>query len=406
MTNANLEAMIKNLGVIVSDDDKQKLAKLTFSQYSRQLQDADININAATNDNDLKLELLRLQVHYLHNLDAVRSAETDKRIATAGLNKEIEALGVKLLQAQDHNKSLTDVQTKFETVKKQLYDGSVILSEKQAELSEKQAELIKERKESTDKEVKLKTAENHLKVAEDQLKSAQARLKEVEDKYAALQTALQIKAKVLTNAVPSLPPVLRENPAASLHQNQPTHQLQLHQKPIEKRSDVILKPEEIVSINDLKIKLGKSNFLEHKEFNTMFTIMYNHNVSIKKFLPDKKPVTGYYFTNDSSSPNIYFIHILLQSSNLNIKITDKPNECTIGYYNYITSPATSTVITPNLDIGVSGTIDALNKREVFKLCYQEIIHLLDFLFLQASKTRNKYLKYKNKYLQLKKLYNL
>mgnify|MGYP000250243048 CR=1 FL=1 len=52
-----LDQMINNLGVTskITTDDRNKLEKLKFSEYSNELRNADIEIGAQNIDNDLKI---------------------------------------------------------------------------------------------------------------------------------------------------------------------------------------------------------------------------------------------------------------------------------------------------------------------------------------------------------------
>jgi vacuolar-type H+-ATPase subunit I/STV1 len=369
--------MIANLGVTdISPADRNKLAQLKFTQYSPELRNADTAIGKLHIDDKLKLELLKLQVHYLHNLYAVENAKKEMTDAKATNEKNIALV-----------EDLTTTQGQLEQVR----------TENNRKFADQKKEL-----DAVNKEKQKLELEKKEKIEE--LNRATAQLLD-------LQTVIQSKAKALTH-IEGVDPHLSNQPQPKTQRNQSVVKLpnaeDVKDVKLGKVEVVNLTPDESKYIADLKTKLTNPATvgLPIDEFGEMFTIMRKHKKDIKNLLSDKKhnSYIRYYSTNNSSDHDTYYINILIDDSssvNINIGIDNTTSE--IVYYNKVNNPQ-SINITPNATKSVKGMASNVISNKMFRDCYEQINKLLNSLF--PARSNNKYLKYKNKYLQLKKLYNL
>jgi hypothetical protein len=413
--NTNLEAMITNLGVKVDQETRIKLAKLTFSEYSQELQNADTAIGKLHIDNNLKLELLKLQVHYLHNLDAVQNAEKDKKDATEELEQKHQAL----------IKQYSDTQRSLEAVNKQTHEQNETLAK---QLSDTKNSLDVVNKENQSLAQKQAYKLNALRLAEAKLADKEKQLANVKTHCDTLQANIQTKLHAMTH-IEGADPHMSNQSQQKIQRNPSVVKLpDVIKLPnaggvkLEKVEVVNLSQEESKAIAGLKSKLVESNILKFTDFADMFAIMYKHRNMIKKFLItnhkyaltnndlDKHSVYSYNFLEDET----YIIHIPnTDGTYLNINIGNtSANKHAIAVYNMSNSEQRLLItIKPTTESNTESQIakeriSANNNAKLYATAYADIKKLLDILFPKATATQNKYLKYKNKYLQLKKLYNL
>jgi DNA repair exonuclease SbcCD ATPase subunit len=430
MTDNNyLEKMITNLGVTgISTADRNKLAQLKFTEYSGDLQDADTAIGKLQIDDNLKLELLKLQVHYLHNLDAVKDAKKKMADALAKsenhkgfvahirktegqLEEKTNELAAVRTQLADKEQQLEAVNKKNESLAHTHAVELNALRQAKEQLAHKHAEEV----------TALRQAEKHLADQKAQLDEARRQCGEIQN---------NLKRK------------LQELQKSESHKHSSRTVPQSHQKP-EKPLTITLTDEEIQDIRELRDKLttthnniSYNNILKFDNFTKMFDIMYRHGITIKKIIPYRTDVNSdikvnatnkVSYNNNKSNPNTYSIRIDINpSSYLNIFITPS-NDTTnthddkgvnmivyVEYDNNTSYTTKTTIITSRSFDRVIDSDDSVTlKKELienvplYNIAYTLIRNLLDFLFpASMSVHKNKYLKYKNKYLQLKKLYNL
>jgi chromosome segregation ATPase len=352
MSNTLLEAMITNLGVDVPPNIKTHLKTIPFTTYPDNLQTADKNIGAtlkSPDDTNLKIELLKLQVHYLHNLDAVNRAETEKKNAAA---------------VREQNKALINE-----------------LRETQAQLLKKTDQLSEVHTQSSNA---LINARSELDKARRQITDGDAGLEALKTKCAALKTkydALQAKVKVLTN-MPSL---------HLSHQSHPKQEL-----------------DELMHVLNLNLKKdAKFKFLSYETFISMINYIKHHKEKIENLLKPIKNITK------STSDTHYTLTIAdvskstgVKDGKLTIDIDIGNDKYSIKYYDsaktVIIADNTETVDESNESVYGSNAYFQTNSAAFNKsyTAINDLLHIINPL------SQNKYLKYKNKYLQLKKLYNL
>ena len=443
-----LDQMITNLGVTgISTADRNKLAQLKFTEYSGDLQDADTAIGKLQIDDNLKLELLKLQVHYLHNLDAVKDAK--KKMADA-------------LAKSENHKGFVDHIRKTE---KQLEEKTSELAAVRTQSSKAQAELAAKEKQLADKEQQLEVvnkenkslADKHtvelnvLRQAKEQLANKHAEevtaLRHIEaqlaekDKHLAEQKAQLDEARKQCGEIQNnLQRKLQELQKLESHKHSSRTVPKSHQNS-DKPETVELTVDEIQEIRDLRDKLilrhnniSHNNILKFDNFTKMFDIMYRRRKIIKRIIPHRANVYSDIKVNatnkvshNTPNPNTYSIRIDINlSSYLNIFITPTNDTTTtsdnmdvnmivyVEFDNNTKLTTKTTTITSrsfdriiDSDKGVTLKTDLINDVALYETAYRLIRDLLDFLFPASMLVHeNKYLKYKNKYLQLKKLYNL
>ena len=354
MTTTLLDQMIENLGVTVSPEIKKQLKAYSFTTYPPNLQSADKYIKSTLQlpeDNNLKIELLKLQVHYLHNLDAVQSAEKEKRKASVVETKN-----------KDLGNRLTEIQN---------------------ELLEKTRELDAVHTQSSNALINAKT---ELDKARGRITNADAGLEALNTKYAELKkkyVALQAKITVLTN-MPSL---------HLSHQSHPKQEL-----------------DELMHVLNLNLNLKKDakfKFLSYETFISMINYIKHHKEKIENLLKPIKYITK------STSDTHYTLTIAdvskstgVKDGKLTIDIDIGNDKYSIKYYDsaktVIIADNTETVDESNESVYGSNAYFKTNSAAFNKsyTAINDLLHIINPL------SQNKYLKYKNKYLQLKKLYNL
>ena len=407
MTDTNLlEVMITNLGVEVPHNIKEQLEAFPFTTYPHNLQTADTRIRdtlTSSQDNNLKVELLKLQVHYLHNLDAVKSAEKLKE-QNKNLKLQLSDIQQRLDGVQTEKQRLETEKQRLETEKQRLEadhtENSKTLSHTKAQIADKEKQLAYKEKQLAEQKTQLEVEHNEnikkLRRAEAQLADKEKELGEVHKQNDVIHNKIQALANTEVSDLH-----LTHQPQHKAPKTQPVVKL-------EKVEVVNLTSDESKYIGELKTKLTTPGtfVLPTYEFGGMFTIMRKHKIAIQKLLSAKiyNSSIQYYSTNNSSGHDTNYIKILIEeSSSVNINIGIVNTTSARVYYNKVNNPQ-SINITPNATKGVKGMASNVGSNKMFSVCYEQINKLLNSLFPTPSK--NKYLKYKNKYLQLKKLYNL
>jgi len=405
MTDSNyLNDMIGNLGVKVDPETRIKLNALPFTTYPHNLQTADRDIRdtlKSQQDNNLKIELLKLQVHYLHNLDAVKSAETLKE-QNKHLNLQLSDIQQRLNGVQTEKQRLETEKQRLETEKQRLEDDHTENSHTKAQIAYKEKQLADKEKQLAEQKTQLEVEHNEninkLRHAEAQLADKKQELADVHKQNNVIHTKIQALANT-----EGVDPHLSNQP----HHNAPK---KLSVVQFEKVEVVNLTPDESKYIAELKTKLTNpiNVVLPIDEFGGMFTIMRKYKTDIQKLLSNKIYSYIHYFsTNNLSGLNTDYINILIdESSSVNINIGIDNTTSNIDYNNKVNNPL-SINITPITTKGVKEKASNVASNQMFRDCYRHINKLLTILFPKATApSKNKYLKYKNKYLQLKKLYNL
>ena len=344
-TNTLLDQMINNLKVTgISDTDKQKLAKLTFSQYSDDLKNADTAIGKLIIDNNLKIELLKLQVHYLHNLDAVKGAEKDKAIATGNL---IEQLRNSETQLSDTQQQLAAVYT----------ENTISLKNAKAQLEEKNAQLA-----------------------------------DVHKQYGALQT----KLKVLT-----------DTKGTDLQLNHSIQQSQQKPKDKASAvilTDDELKY--ITELKDKLSHNNFIPFKDFEQMFTIMYKYKDDIKKLLPGATMKNPSYTITYSNNPLQNNNYIIHIPINQSHLNINITNTHNDNEIVYVDDIMTTIITPIVSTHVKEVVANLENRAVFRICYDKINKLLDTLFSAVSSTHTQSKNKYLKYKNKYLQLKKLYNL
>ena len=433
-----LDQMINNLGVTskITTDDRNKLEKLKFSEYSNELRNADIEIGAQNIDNDLKIELLKLQVHYLHNLETIKGMKFANEICT----KANEICTKKLPQLEDKlkNASATEAHLQRELLEKStrlnnvLAENTTGLNETRKLLADRDAQIavVKGKLDAVQTENSKTQAE--LTKALTELGDLRKKYNTLNTLYKELEAKLQAKLHELTRTsvskqhLSSLTHQSHQNPSAMPYTAVSTQSPNGTIRRQPQQTQFVLKenPDLNMLISALTLaqkglaKNDDKSILPYTSFKSMFDYIKDYKNEINTLLSNlQKTSSNYIYTYLTKSQNPYAITITIKDitipdpdskNNLIISIDNKTYKHSIVYDNESISNVVITRVDPAM------AINSNKYKDIFIKSYKAILVLLDIIYTeplrtyveQLKKSGNKYLKYKNKYLQLKKLYNL
>jgi len=459
-----LDQMINNLGVTskITTDDRNKLEKLKFSEYSNELRNADIEIGAQNIDNDLKIELLKLQVHYLHNLETIKGMKFANEICT----KANEICTKKLPQLEDKlkNASATEAHLQRELLEKSTRLNNVLaenttglnetrklladrdaqiavvkgkLDAVQTENSKTQAELTKARTELADRDAQIAVVKGKLDAVQTENSKTQAELTkaltelgDLRKKYNTLNTLykeleakLQAKLHELTRTsvskqhLSSLTHQSHQNPSAMPYTAVSTQSPNGTIRRQPQQTQFVLKenPDLNMLISALTLaqkglaKNDDKSILPYTSFKSMFDYIKDYKNEINTLLSNlQKTSSNYIYTYLTKSQNPYAITITIKDitipdpdskNNLIISIDNKTYKHSIVYDNESISNVVITRVDPAM------AINSNKYKDIFIKSYKAILVLLDIIYTEPLRTYVEQLKKSgNKYLKYKNKY--